>query len=301
MAGPITHCEPAGSPTLPILQPPAISFGSEIAATGTLKGILVFMFGLSEGNSSSFPPGLSDDGGAGVLPARPFTLCNTIAATGWHVICPVQPGYGFAGGAGGPTQAWYNDLSTDSGNGARLLATRLAWWDHLYRDIRLKIDPTVPICIVGFSGGGYDTLQIAAHRTSQIAGYCAMHPFTHLSQLNPAFSFPMDFGTLTTTAGDVTSTALNGVTSIPGMLSWGSVDGAIGPSPWTTDSNTPTLYSTALAAGAPVTPNCDGTGTTSAGGSWANNHVLTSSHDRADPNNDVFRVAAWFTANLPHN
>lgn len=292
-----THCDPAGSVNPPTTCKPAgPNFGNGVAATGTLKGVAVWLHG---GNIStaapSFPVPLADTGG--LLPVRALTLANTIAATGWQWVNPVQPGDGFSPGGG--IQIIYNDINGDTGHGSRLIATIGEWWDHVVWWIQKNISASVPIVPVGLSWGGFLAMHIAISRTSTIGGYVATHPASILTKTNPSFTSPVTFSNTTTTGADIGSTALNGVTSIPGMLGWGSADVAT-DYPNGGDSLTPAIYTAASGAGAPVSPNCDGTGTTSAG-SPTENHVLTSSADNANPNNDVNRIAAWFTANLPHN
>jgi len=291
----VTHCLPSGSAAASQIQVPGINIGSVIAQTGTLKGVLVYLHGMQAGAGAGFPEELYNTDV--LLPNWNLLLCQTIAATGWYVIAPSEPGDGYA--VGGQNVALYDDIGADSGHGTRLVGTTLEWWDHMVLFIQRTISASVPIVPVGFSWGGWNALQIAIGRTSTIAGYVAHHPASIVSDLNPAWVLET-FSDITTTGADVTSSALNGVTSVPGLLGWGSVDEVVGPSPWTADTLTPAIYSAAHGAGAPVTPNCDGTGTTSAG-SPAENHVLTSSTDNANPNNDVYRIAAWFAANLPHN
>lgn len=295
MSDPVTHCWPSGNANPPsTLHTAGPNEGNGVAATGTLQGIMVWLHGLvAAPNQGPFPVPLQDVGG--VLPLRALTLANTIAATGWQVVNPVLPGDGFPGGE---AQIIYNDIGADAGHGSRAVATWCEWWDHEVWKIRKNISATAPIVPVGMSMGGYIALLIAINRTATIAGYVAHHPASVLSDINPVFSPPLTFSSINTTGADVGSAALAPVTTIPGMLGWGSVDQAVGAPPWTADTLTPAIY--AARGSAPITPNCDGTGT-SAAGSPAENHVLTSSTDNANPNNDVFRIAAWFNANLPHN
>jgi len=255
---------------------------------------MVYLHGLNV-PGAAFPEPITDSVSI-IGPWRGLTLSNTIAATGWRVIAPVMPGDGWSPGSG--SGLIYNDLAGDT-DGSRFKATCLEFWDHQVWWIQTNISATVPIVPVGGSFGGLIAFLIAINRTSTIAGYVCHHPISTFLQFNPLFSPNVNYTGLNTTAIDITSTALNGITSIPGLLCWGSADIAVGASPWTSDTLTPAIYSAAHGAGAPVTPNCDGTGTSSAG--VAENHALTSSADYANPNNDVNRIAAWFTANLPHN
>jgi hypothetical protein len=295
---PTTHCWPNGSANPPTTVIPAgLNLATNIAPTGTLKGVMVYLHGGSTvGTIGFFPFGIAD--GGGFLPIRALTLANTIAATGWRVIAPIMPADAYSPGGG--LQLIYNDINGDAGHGSRLVATHLEWWDHIVWYIQKNISASVPIVPVGLSWGGYVTMQVAIGRTSTIGGYVSHHGASILADTNPVYTPNVIFSNTTTTGADVTSSALNGITSIPGLLGWGSADQAVGASPWTGDTLTPAIYAAAHTAGATVSPNCDGTGTSSAG-SPTEGHVLTSSADNADPNNDVFRIAAWFTANLPHN
>jgi hypothetical protein len=267
--------------------------GVGVPATGTTKGIMLWLAG-GEFGYAACPPVLADTGG--ILPSRALTLCNTIAATGWDVMCPFTPGNAWS--PNGALGLLYFDVNTDSGHGTRALATYLAWWDTLYLALRRTVSATLPIVPAGFSLNGFLTLLIAANRASDIAGYVAHHPSSVLSDINPDVTPGYTFSTLNSTGINVGASALNSV-AVPGLLGWGSADSII-DYPNSGDLLTPAMYSAAHTAGASVSPNCDGTGTASAG-SPTENHVLTSSTDNANPNNDVYQIAAWFHANLPHN
>lgn len=294
---PTTHCLPSGSPRASnTLNVQGVVYGSNIPAGITQVGIAVYIAGLYLGNPINYPPPLGDST-TPPFEFRVLSMANALAAIGWQVLAPAPPGYGYMGGVGGNGQLCFSDINGDAGNGSRMKATYLEWWDHVHADIRKNISATQPIAVIGGSGGGYVALQIALNRASDIVGYVAHHPVSMWSDLSPTFSSPLNFTTLTSTGADVTSSGLNGVTSIPGLLGWGSVDAVVGASPWTADTLTPAIYSAAHGAGAPVSPNCDGTGTANAG-SPAENHALTSSADNANPNNDVFQIANWFSTVL---
>lgn len=289
------HCGQPGEPPVTI-RPAGMLFNNTgiNPPSGTPRGVMVFIGGLSGPTNDGQVPGPLGDSVSFGLGGRFLTLANTIAALGWYVLNPVACGFAYR--PGGANQIIYNDLNTDSsGHGSRLAGTYAEWWDHVVWWIQRNVSSTLPIVPVGMSMGGFTTLQIALQRTSTIAGFVAHHPLSVLSNLNPTYSAPLNWTGLNTTGANVTSVA--SLITIPAMLGWGSIDTAI-DYPNSGDLTTPALYTGRGSAS--VTPNCDGTGTATAG-SPAENHILTGSADNANPNNDVFRIAAWFSANLPHN
>jgi hypothetical protein len=219
------------------------------------------------------------------LPTYFATLAADLVTDGWVVIWPLLPGDGV--GNLSQVQAVYNDIASDPGRGERHLNCRLRWWDHAVPWIYANYGPTWPIVPIGFSDGGMIVLQIASQRQSTIAAYCAHHPGINPANFNPAFTSPVNFGSIDTSGLVVPTNALNSVT-VPGMLGWGTVDTAV-DYPNSGDLLTPALYSAALGAGAPVSPNADGTGNAigHAGGSGSENHVLST--------NDVTQIRSWLS------
>jgi hypothetical protein len=118
------------------------------------------------------------------------------------------------------------------------------------------------------------------NRTSTITAYGAHCSVTKLTNVNAAFTAPANWPALNTTGADLGSTALNGLTGLPGFIGWSSTDSVVG----TTDL--PALISAAQGASVPVTTLEDTT----------NNHGLYTTD--IGPGGTGFTgtpITTWFT------
>jgi hypothetical protein len=185
-----------------------------------------------------------------------LTLSNLLVADGWVVLMVSFNEFALLHGASGSAagnsaQYIQNDISNDAGNGARLLAGNLHWWDHVFQFI-YKTYGHWPIVPLGVSWGGWHSYIAAINRTAQIIAYASMCGVSILSHVATAATGTANWTALTTTGADITSSALNGV-SIPGWIGYSSTDTVVG----TTDPAA--LYNAAHTAGAPVTNLSDTT------------------------------------------
>jgi hypothetical protein len=204
-------------------------------------------------------------------------LSNALVADGWATIYPALVGDVRSAGQAASIES---DWATDpSGTGAHYVELVLAWWDHVVSYARRTIGYNCPIVPIGFSLGAWHALQVAINKASTIVAYAAAHPAL---QWEPIFN--QAAGSLSSL--DLASSALNGVT-IPGWLGWGTADTTVDPA-HSGDTFTPAMYAAALAAGAPVTPNCNGTCASSGGTPEV--HIFTST-DRAC-------ITSWMTATV---
>jgi dienelactone hydrolase len=269
---PDTHCLPTGSLGTSQSNVPQVPAGATVLTpSGSKRGVVVLLHGLGQlGSPSVLPPVLQNFTG----PWDFLTLADDLQTDSWIVLFATQ--VGDAMDVASQTQAVYNDVTNDTGNGSRLLATTLAWWDHVVLWVKATYGDW-PIVVVGGSWGGWHALQLAINRAATLTAYCAHHPASVLSDLNPSVVSP-SFASVNTTGLNVGATALNNV-SIPGLLGWGTSDNVVGASPWTSDTLTPAIYSAASGAGAPVTSN-----------SQAEAHVMGSA--------DVTVITGWFTSTV---
>lgn len=249
-----THCLPSGSLQNHQVGVPQFPGMAPITApsSGGIRGVVVELHGIHNAPQSPvWSSGSLGDAG-------------TLAADGWVVIHAITPGDDHPLGQG---VSLFFDVQSDSGHGSRHANTYGLWWDHVVRGIDSLYGAGIPKVVHGFSWGGLGALQVAIQRTSTIVAYLAHHPVSNLSLLtNPS---PV-FTSLTATGIIVPSTGLNalGVNSqgnpCPGLLGWGTID-TIVDNPQSGDNLTPAIYAAALAAGQPVSPNCNGSGASSGG------------------------------------
>jgi dienelactone hydrolase len=266
-----THCLPTGSLGAGENPVPSVPGNATILTPSGLKrGVVVLLHGINQtGIPSVLPPPLQNYSG----PWDWSTLADDLQNDGWVVVFPQE--VGDPTNAASQGQAIQADISNDSGHGARCLAANLHWWDHVVDWINSTYGPW-PIVVVGGSWGGWISLVVAINRSSTLTGYCAHHPASNPSLLNPAI-VPGGWSSLNTTGMNVGSAALNAV-SVPGLLGWGTSDTMV-DYPQTGDTLTPAIYSAANGAGAPVTSNQQSEG-----------HIMGPS--------DVTAITGWFTATI---
>jgi hypothetical protein len=221
---------------------------AQVVPGGLKRGVVILCHTLFD-FTQAVPYPILDRSAAAFL-----SLANALSADGWVVIQPpFQEDFAYpATFPASPSYAVQLDITNDTGNGARYVASTLHWWDHVVTWIMANYGawPLVPF---GISWGSWRALQVAINRTSQITAYGVHCPVTILTHLSSAFTVPANWTGLTTTGADVTSSALNGLTSTPGFIGWSTTDIAVG----TTDP--PALYNAAHTAGATVTFLTDST------------------------------------------
>lgn len=246
-----THCLPSGvlgTGELPVPNVSAANMSSLTPSVGSRRGVVVMLHGMTIKVADTVP--IFGDLG-GVQPILWLSLANALVADGWVVI---QPQFADNFYPGAPPAGLFGDVSNDAGHGSRYLAQTLHWWDHVVSWIASNygVWPIVPL---GFSWGGWHSLQIAAGRPSTITAYVAHHPATVLSAVPAAVTTPTDFTGISTAGLDATSTMVNAVAA-PGLIGWGTLDPVVG------FAAIQAIYDTAHAAGAPVTSNAQATGHT---------------------------------------
>lgn len=291
------HCGPDKARQTPgECWPPSYRQGAKTysPAVGSRRGVIFFPPGLS-GQATPWPPGAAVNEG-GLLPYRGLDLATTLSGSphNWVVkYWPATVGYGV--GALAPNAAIANDLNTDPANtgtttGSRFMGNETAFLAHYLLGLQEDY-PNFPICLFGFSWGAWTVLQTAIQFASDIVAVGAHHPPLLMNHINTSV---MNLTAYTSTALDLGASALNSLSStLPIYLGWGSADTLV-DEPDGGDLLTPAMYTSAQGAGLNVTPNCNSTGTNTGGTPLS--HVLTSSTDTANPNNDVFRIAAWFSS-----
>jgi dienelactone hydrolase len=264
---PDTHCLPSGSLGTGENPVPAVPANATVLTPGGNKrGVVVLLHGLSEtGEPSVLPPPLIDYPGPWVF----LTLAQELQNDGWVVAFPQE--VADPANTDSQGQAIQIDIANDAGNGARLLAANLHWWDHVVEWIADAYGPW-PIVVVGGSWGGWIALEVAINRAATLTGYCAHHPVSNPSLLNPSV-VPGDWSDLDTTGMNVGPDGLDGV-HIPGLLGWGTADTII-DYPQAGDTLTPAIYTSASGAGAPVTAN-----------EQAEGHIMGA--------DDITAITSWF-------
>lgn len=155
-------------------------------------------------------------------------LKSALIADAWDVYLPAYPldwsvnGVSYFGNV-------YNDVVNDAGNGARLKATLIEWWDHLREYLEGIYGAGVPILLGGFSLGAWATLTIAKSGNNPPVGYIAHCPATVWENI---FAFAAPYTNLTGinfSGMDLSATYLNTV-SIPGIVGYSDNDATVG---WT--------------------------------------------------------------------
>lgn len=244
-----THCLPTGALGSNEVNVPNVSDSKMPymrVNPGSRRGVVVFLHGMVTSTTAAVPVQIVDSGG--YFPGLNLTFANSLVTDGWVVI---QPSFGEDWSLIRPSQAIWNDINADTGNGLRYLTNMLHWWDHVMAWIHTNVG-VVPVVLYGGSWGGWHTFQIAKNKTSTIGGYMSRCGATILSDVSAAFTNPVDFTAINTTGLDVTAHYMDTI-NLPGHISWGTSDPAVG----FTDQQT--LYNNAHTAGMPVT-NYSGTG-----------------------------------------
>jgi dienelactone hydrolase len=155
-----THCLPKGTlgtGELPVMQVP--SGGNVAIPTGAKRGVVVLLHGISLTVGTPYPLPLVDDAADLML-----SFSNDLVNDGWVVVYPGELGDSYLTSQDAGVRA---DLSADTGNGTRLLANTLHWWDHVV----LWIQSNFGNWPFGISWGGWQALQIARNKTSTIIAY----------------------------------------------------------------------------------------------------------------------------------
>jgi hypothetical protein len=251
----LTHCLPTGNlgtNEIPVCNISDYNVTASIPVGGLgvnkVRGVVAYCHGLSDG-PQPIPATI------GTVNASTPAFNNYLSAfrdnlvnDGWIFLAvPYPEDYYISVGSAG---IW-NDLNSDTGFGSRYLTNHLHWWDHVVQYIQSKWGASIPIVAHGTSWGGWTVLQIAKNRQSSIIAYEAHIPATLLSYVNQAFCGPVNFGPNSVTANGIVYPPLVGGTSgldigqhhldsvtIPGMVSYGTNDEAVG---WQTTASLPNV------------------------------------------------------------
>jgi hypothetical protein len=253
--GPKTHCLSKGILGIGEMDVPNLSPSNVFTmtpASGLRRGVVVVLHGLAA-TGTPIPPPLTDTTFPFGFVSYMLTLANLLTADGWVVI---QPPYQEDLTAS-PAISMWNDINSDSTHGGRLLASNLAWWDHVLEYVHAQFGQW-PIVPIGVSIGGMRTIQIAKNRQSTIIGYGVHVPATILHNAAFIYTTPANFGNVTTIGVDVQATDLNTV-ALPGLVGYGTNDIAVGydlaGTGGTPISNTDAMITNAVALGNPVERN----------------------------------------------
>ena len=245
---PISHCLPNGQLGINELPVPNIS-GASITVfnppggVGARRGVVVNMHGLYT-SAQQFPvppstaPGgaLTDTYSTGISAVMANSHALNLAALGYVVLTVTAQEDTYAGN---PMIGVYNDAASST-NGARYLASTLHTWDHVYQYIQQTYGYNsgtstawatsggVPIFLAGWSIGSWRGLQILQNRTSQINGFFLHQPATYFDNVPAIYTPGATFATLNWSGLDVTNSYLSGIGSMPGMISYGTSDSAVG-------------------------------------------------------------------------
>jgi hypothetical protein len=226
---PNTHCLPTGSLGTGELPVPDIISTYTISdpGAGNRRGIVIFIHGLSSSPVGSVQP-VPNSGGALVY-LRVGDFETAVVADGWVFVYPsVQED--FYTGTGWAVGGVYNDVSNDSGHGSRYMASTNHWATHLMVNEMTRLyGANRPIILAGFSMGAFKVLQLAATPPAgaNVVGYISHCPATLFEAVGPTLTQPFNFYNLNWTGLDTTTTQLNAVT-IPGIVGYGTQDGAVG-------------------------------------------------------------------------
>ena len=219
-----SHCLPNGFLGTGELAVPNIS-GSTLTVfnppSGLRRGVFVLYHGLTQAYPVTAPFPVTDSYSS-IGSAMFNTICANLAYDGWVVLVPPnQEDPNLIS----PYSGIYTDVQNDSGYGARWLTSTLHTFDHI-RQYILNTYGNWPICVGGFSRGGWTSLVVAANRQSQLGGYFAHCPATYWENINTAYTPGYQFGNLNWSGADLGVTLLNTVT-IPGMVGYGTGDVAV--------------------------------------------------------------------------
>lgn len=255
-----SHCLPEGELAPDELPVPNFPGSGSVQTPASPKGVAVLCHGLQDGPVSAIGDPV-DTGGA--LPLYFGTWASDLLADDWVVVFPSYAEDGYSLNHGHPCLGLYQDVATDPGEGYRYLQTTLRWWDHAV-EWRDYFHPGLPLAIFGASEGGWHALTVASQRPEEIIGAIGHIPATIWSNVDPAFTTPADFDTISTVGMDLGPHALDDCDK-PVMVSYGTSDVAVGwgiagqgtcpPSYTLPPSNTDLMIVHAQAAGQPVTRN----------------------------------------------
>ena len=256
---PNTHCLPSGSlgtsevPVCQIgndvitVQTPAGGFGS-----GNIRGIVVLFNGLSI-IPVTIPLPITDS-----ATIKFQTLATELTTDGWVVaMVPfneefLTKGVAFTASAN-PAQIIQNDIVADAGHGSRMVAATGRWWDHIITWIQMTYPSKFPVVCFGVSWGPWHSWQVAINRTNTIIAYGGHCGVTILSDVAASATGTANWTIINTTGADVTSSALNSLTSLPGWIGWSTSDTVVG------DTDLIAMKSAAITAGCPITTLADTT------------------------------------------
>ena len=241
----LTHCLPGGSLGsfgIPTPRVDSSLIRVDNPSSGLRRGRVILLPGIG-GSTAASPFWENNFDGNAFRAALNADGWQTVQASGvpqnglqWAQMNG-QPYGGIATTYGGePTAApgCLADITNDSGNGARLLATCLHHFDHVYQWAEDNYG-TMPAVVVGESWGGWLACQVAIARASGV--YPVKAVYSHntpndFSDLNPGVGVYVllggweQQGSAAYAGMNLVSTSLNGVT-IPLRVTWGYLDNVV--------------------------------------------------------------------------
>ena len=241
----LTHCLPGGSLGsfgIPTPRVDSSLIRVDNPSSGLRRGRVILLPGIG-GSTAASPFWENNFDGNAFRAALNADGWQTVQASGvpqnglqWAQMNG-QPYGGIATTYGGePTAApgCLADITNDSGNGARLLATCLHHFDHVYQWAEDNYG-TMPAVVVGESWGGWLACQVALARASGV--YPVKAVYSHntpndFSDLNPGVGVYVllggwqQQGSAAYAGMNLVSTSLNGVT-IPLRVTWGYLDNVV--------------------------------------------------------------------------
>jgi hypothetical protein len=233
----------AGAQPIPNISAATVS--TLLPSSGLRRGVVVFPRGI-HASTNVAPPYILDDLTFTSVSAFLLTLAKLLTADGWIVITPPEVGNMYVSTQPNAIQ---NDIANDPGSGTRLVAEIMLWWDYVVSYITDTYG-NIPIVPFGFSWGAYHTITIVKNAPNTIVAYGAHCLPTILANVNSNFLGGATWSGLGHGA-DILTTHLNGIT-LPGIVGYGSTDGAVGYNSAGTGgtpvSNTDSLITTAQAA-----------------------------------------------------
>jgi hypothetical protein len=192
---------------------------------GTRRGVIVFFHGLQITQTATPLPFPVTDAFSAFAAVMYASWCQNMANDGWIVLAvPYQedayPGY--------PSVGLYGDVSNDSTDGARYVASTLHTWDHTVAYIQQTYGSNFPIGVAGHSEGAWKAILIAQNRASTIDFFMAHQPVTVWSNAPSTYTPGENFGLLNTSGMDLSAAALSALPStLKGIVGYGTTDTAV--------------------------------------------------------------------------
>jgi len=222
-----THCLPNGALGVGELSVPNVKKTATISdpGSGNRRGIVVFFHGIGQAVVPVVPQPIPNSGSAGSY-GRYGDFEAAVVADGWVFIWPsVQEDF-YQGGNN--ITGVFGDVSNDTGNGSRYLASTLHTWDHIQTDLIVpNYGANRPVIVAGQSFGALKSLQIAANQAGRpvscnLVGYISHTPSVVMEALDE-----FNFGTINWSGLDLSATSMNS-TTIPGIIGYGINDQLVG-------------------------------------------------------------------------